>query len=161
MENRLPPLTIRPFENTEEDKTRVNDFFDRLDPEARAFFNRNDGNHRVALRFFDDPGKDAVNFIQLMAVDEDRRMIGYVYAFQIGTGVPGIGVCCASDVKGRGLGKMLIDAIWARLKALGAAGMWLSTHQANLRGQMLYYSYGFEHMGNHTSGEMLFLYRRK
>ena len=56
---------------------------------------------------------------------------------------------------------MLIDEAWSRLKARGAGGMLLCTHQANLRAQMLYYSYGFEHMGNHTSGEMFFLYRKK
>ena len=66
-----------------------------------------------------------------------------------------------SAEKQKGLGRMLIDAVWSRMKERGAAGMWLCTHQANLRGQMLYYNYGFEHMGNHTSGEMLFLYRRK
>ena len=161
MENSLPTITIRPFENTEADKALVNDFFGTLDPEARAFFNRGDGNHRIALRYFDDPEANAEQFLHLMAVDEAGKMLGYVFAFGAGTGVPGIGVCCGSGFKGRGLGKVMIDELWARLKERGAAGMWLSTHQANLRGQMLYYSYGFEHMGNHTSGEMLFLYRKK
>ena len=161
MENKLPPLTIRLFENTEADKARVNGFFDSLDPEARAFFNHGDGNRRATLRYFDDPVADSQDVFRLMAVDEEGRMVGYLFAAEINTGVPGIGLGVSSGFKGRGLGRMLIDEAWSRLKALGATGMWLCTHQANLRAQMLYYNYGFEHMGNHTSGEMFFLYRKK
>ena len=161
MENNLPPITIRPFEGTEADKARVNYFFDHLDPEGRAFFNHGDGNRRATLRYFDDPEKDSENTLRLMALDEEGNMVGYAFGASINTGVPGIGLGVIGGFKGKGLGRMLIDAVWSRMKERGAAGMWLCTHQANLRGQMLYYSYGFEHMGNHTSGEMLFLYRKK
>ena len=99
--------------------------------------------------------------IRLMAVNEKGEMIGYLFAAEINTGVPGIGLGVSPKAQGMGLGRKLIDAGWEMLRARGAAVMWLCTHQANLRAQMLYYSYGFEHMGNHTSGEMFFLYRKK
>ena len=159
--NKLPPLTIRPFENTEADKARVNGFFDSLDAEGRAFFNVLDGNRRATLGYFDDPEKDSQDMIRLMAVNEEGEMIGYLFAAEINTGVPGIGLGVSPKAQGLGLGRKLIDAGWEMLRARGAAGMWLCTHQANLRAQMLYYSYGFEHMGDYTSGDMLFIYRKK
>lgn len=157
----LPALNIRYFENTEADKQRVNDFFDGFDLEAYAFFNHGDGNRRATLRYFDDPVADGQDVIRMMAVDEHGQMVGYLFAAEINTGVPGIGLGVSPNYKGHGLGRKLIDTAWEILRARGASGMWLCTHPANIRAQTLYYNYGFEYMGTHTSGQMLFIYRKK
>lgn len=160
--SQLPPLDIRRFQHTPEDRQRINGFFDSLDAQSRAFFNRGDNTRKDALRFFDQENEERdAHILRLMAVDKNGNMVGYLFSSAINSGVPGIGLGVTPRLQGKGLGMKLVQSAWNILYGKGARGMLLCTHHANLPAQSLYYKFGFEHFGTHPSGEMLFIYRHR
>jgi len=148
-------VVIRPF--AAGDRELVQDFFDRMGPESCAFFNRRRGNELGALAFFDEKeeNKDTVRFL----AEYDGRMVGYLFFFSYQYKIPWLGIAVSDDVKGLHLGSRLME--YAKQYALdrGKGGILLTTHQANLRGQMLYENSGYERLGNHHSGEVLYILR--
>jgi ribosomal protein S18 acetylase RimI-like enzyme len=144
---------IRPFEPS--DRERVIAFFDSLDGEGRAFFNRNDGNRRWALKFFDG---DNSNIIRWMMLDGDR-MIGYVFLWDTDKSVVWLGIALAGGYKGRGLGAHLLAHAKNWAVEHGKGGIMLTTHVANLRAQSLYERCGYERLGSHSSGEVMYILR--
>ena len=86
-------------------------------------------------------------------------MIGYVFLYEASSSVPWLGIAVHEAYKGLGLGRRLIAHAVGRARSLGKGGVLLTTHVANLRGQSLYSRMGFERMGIHTSGEVLYLLR--
>jgi len=147
-----------------EDKTLVVEFFDQMGGESRSFFNRADGNRNNALSFFDKDGNEsnAIRFLSSV-VDENGKeiMTGYVFAWDMATGVPTLGIAVREEYKGKGLGRLLIGHLVNYLKDNNYGGVMLTTSFANVRGQSLYTRMGFEHIGTHVSGEMLFILRFK
>ena len=149
---------IRKFEIG--DKALVNGFFDQMGGESRSFFNRADGNRNNALVFFDKNGDEpnAVRFLSSVKDESGKeKMTGYVFAWDMKSGVPTLGIAVSEEYKGQGLGKILMKHLIDYLKAGGYGGVMLTTSFANARGQSLYTRMGFEHIGTHTSGEMLYL----
>ena len=63
------------------------------------------------------------------------------------------------DFKGHHLGRRLIAHAQAYAAAAGKGGILLSTHQSNMRGQMLYERMGFEAIGTEFRHELLYLWR--
>ncbi|MCL1857898.1 MAG: GNAT family N-acetyltransferase [Oscillospiraceae bacterium] len=153
---------IRNFEI--KDKNLVVEFFDQMGGESRSFFNRADGNRNNALAFFDKNGEEtnAIRFLSSV-IDEDGKeiMTGYVFAWDIETGVPTLGIAVREEYKGKGLGRLLIQHLLNYLKNNNYGGVMLTTSFANIRGQSLYTRMGFEHIGTHVSGEMLYILRFK
>lgn len=148
-------LTVRPFAS--DDRMRVEAFFDQMGGETRAFFDRAGGNRNGALGFFD--GKDQ-NAVRWLALDQER-MVGYVFLWDLDTGVPWLGIGVAEDCKGKHLGRRLMDTARDHAMSCGKGGILLTTHVANIRGQGLYEYCGYERMGMHASGEVLYLLRFK
>ena len=148
-------VIIRPF--AAGDREMVQAFFDQMGPESRAFFNRNRGNERGAMAFFDEKGEnpDTLRFL----AELDGRMVGYVFFFSYSYKIPWLGIAVSEDAKGLHLGTRLMA--FARKYAMdhGKGGILLTTHQANLRGQVHYEKSGYERLGNHHSGEVLYILR--
>ena len=147
-----------------EDKNLVVEFFDQMGGESRGFFNKNDGNRNNALAFFDKNGQEpnAIRFLSSVTNENDREiMTGYVFAWDMQTGVPTLGIAVREEYKGKGLGRLLIKHLTDYLKANNYGGVMLTTSFANVRGQSLYTRMGFEHIGTHISGEMLYILKFK
>ena len=135
-----------------EDVALVNDFFDAMGPESRALFNRQDCNRNGALRFC---AEQDTNHRYWMAV-LDGKMVGLVFFVHWGTGIPVLGIAVRDGIRGKGLGGKLIDYAIAEAKAAGKGGIRLTTQFANLRGQTLYESRGFQRMGQYVNGIEIF-----
>jgi len=154
--------TIRNFKIG--DRELVLEFFNQMSGETRAFFNRGEGNQNDALSYFakngDEP--DRVRFLSSV-MDENGKeiMTGYVFAWDMGTCVPILGIAVREEYKGIGLGRVLMQHLIDYLKDKNYGGVMLTTAMANVRGQALYTRTGFEHIGTHTSGEMLYILRFK
>ena len=153
--------TIRKF-NTD-DKNLVAEFFGQMGGESRAFFNRNDGNKNYALSFFDKCDKNgnepnAVRFLSSV-IDENGKelMTGYVFAWDMDSYIPTLGIAVREEYKGRGLGRVLIKYLTDYLKENKYGGVMLTTSFANVRGQSLYTRMGFKHIGTHINGELLYM----
>ena len=88
-------------------------------------------------------------------------MVGYVFLWDMDTGVPWLGIAVRDDFKGRHLGRRLIRHAQECAVAEGKGGILLSTHQNNMRGQMLYERMGFESIGTEFRHEILYIWRVK
>ena len=151
---------IRKF--TVEDRELVVEFFKQMGGESRGFFNRNDGNKNNALSFFDKNGDEpnAVRFLSSVRDENGREiMTGYVFAWDMNTYVPVLGIAVREEYKGRNLGRLLIRHLIDYLKDNNYGGVSLTTSVANIRGQSLYSRMGFQHIGTHVNGEFLYLLR--
>ena len=93
-----------------------------------------------------------------MALDGDR-MAGYLFLWDLNKSVPWLGIAVAEAYKGKHLGRILMQTAKEYAMAQGKGGILLTTHVANLRGQGLYERSGYERLGIHTSGEILYLLR--
>ena len=141
-----------------DDRDRVNDFFDRLGPEGKGFFNRGDCNRYGAMQFFDN--HDADKFCKrFMAVTEDGVMDGYVFLWALNKKIPWLGLGISENAKGHGLGRTLLEYTKKYCAKLNKGGILLTTHVANLRGQQLYENAGYERLGaNNCYTEVQYLY---
>jgi len=149
----LDAIAIRPFHADDQD--RVSRFFDQMGGETRALFNRADWNRNLAMSFFTNPSPTILPYLAL----EGDRMVGYVYLCDMDRGVPWLGIAVSEDWKGRRLGRRLLEYAHAVAKEHGKGGVLLTTAYANLRGQGLYERMGYERLGMHTSGELLYIFR--
>ncbi|MCL1793717.1 MAG: GNAT family N-acetyltransferase [Oscillospiraceae bacterium] len=146
------------------DMELVVEFFDQMGGESRAFFNRGDGNKQNALEFFRKNG-DEPNAIRFLSTANDESgketMTGYVFAWDMNSKLPTLGIAVRDEYKGKGLGRRLIKHLVDYLQENDYGGVMLTTSFANIRGQSLYTRMGFEHIGTHTSGELLYILRFK
>ena len=150
--------TIRKF--TIGDRELIVEFFRQMGGESRGFFNRGDGNKNGALSYFDKNGDepDTVRFLSSIKDERGKEiMTGYVFAWSMDLCVPTLGIAVRDEYKGRGLGRLLIQHLVDYLKENKYGGVMLTTSIANIRGQSLYTRMGFEHIGTHISGEMLYI----
>ena len=153
----MSQLPIRPFDR-QTDFKRVKDFFDNMGGESRGFFNRGGGNGQNALRFFDPNDKINEEYAFFMALDGEK-MAGYVFLWDISKSVVWLGVAVSDDWKGRHLGRDLMACAEEYARSKNKGGIMLTTSQGNVRGQGLYTRCGYELIGVHTSGELLFIKR--
>ena len=147
-----------------EDRKLVVEFFGQMGGESRAFFNRGDGNKNDALSYFDKNGNEPnkVRFLSSV-VDENGEeiMTGYVFAWDMDLYVPTLGIAVREEYQGKGLGRFLMQYLINYLRDNNYGGVMLTTSFANVRGQSLYTRMGFEHIGTHINGEMLYILRFK
>ena len=83
-------------------------------------------------------------------------MLGFVFLTDWNTTIPALGIGVRDDLKGMHLGSRLMDLAIDEVKRAGKGGIRLTTHIANLRGQMLYEKKGFRCMGQYTNGLEVF-----
>lgn len=148
----LDNVVLRPM--TAGDVGIVNEFFDAMGPESRAIFNRADYQRKWALRFCTNPNAKPVRRYWL--AEHEGRMAGFVFFFDWNTGIPGLGIGVRDDLKGLHLGSRLMDLAIGEARHAGKGGIRLTTHVANLRGQMLYEKKGFKCMGQASSALEVF-----
>lgn len=146
-------LVIRPFR--QDDRGMVEEFFEQMGGESRAFFNRGDGNRKTALRFFSEHPENILYFL----AERKGLMVGYVFLYEMDRSVPWLGIAVREEYKGCHVGRQLMDYAQNCAKEYGKGGILLTTHVSNIRGQALYERSGYERMGMHTSGEVLYLLR--
>ena len=146
----LNKLMIRDM--TPDDVPLINEFFDAMGGESRAFFNRCDINRKGALKYCERLFPDRRYWI----VEDEKKMLGYVYLLDWNTGVPLLGIAVRDELKGKGLGRRLMEHAINEAKSARRGGLRLTTHVANLRGQMLYESLGFRCMGQDKNPQELF-----
>jgi ribosomal protein S18 acetylase RimI-like enzyme len=146
-------IQIRQF--ISDDRPLVEHFFDQMGGETRAFFDRNRGNYHNAMKYFEGTSVNTVFFL----AECSGVMIGYVFLWDMDRAVPWLGIAVHEGYKGKGLGGMLMRFAIGYARDAGKGGVLLTTHVANLRGQALYEKTGFERMGIHTSGEILYFLR--
>ena len=138
------------------DEALIDEFFSAMGGESRALFNRHDGNHRTALAYCRDPGHAQIYFMS----EEDGRMTGLVFLWDMDTSIPWLGIAVREDMRGKHLGRKLIAYAQDYVRGLGKGGIQLTTHIANLRGQTLYETMGFQKMGTYgPTGEFYYLFR--
>ena len=148
-------LPIRPFDKNS-DKPLVEAFFAQMGGDSRSFFNRGGGNERDTLAFFSPEGRPETAYFM---AEDNGRMAGYVFLWDLDKAIPWLGIAVAEDWKGRHLGRDLMTHAEEYARGLGKGGILLTTHIANLRGQGLYENCGYEYLGMHTGGERLYLRR--
>lgn len=146
-------LIIRLF--GQQDRPLVEAFVSQMGGETRAFFDRNGGNSKGALSFFEGTDQHILRWLAL----SEGRMVGYVFLWELHRSVPWLGICVAEDFKGKRLGRQLMQVAENHARTNGMGGILLTTHLANIRGQGLYERCGYERMGIHESGEILYLLR--
>ena len=146
-------VKIRPFQ--ESDEAAVAEFFDQMGGESRAFFNRGDGNRITALRYFSDHPEGVHYFL----AETGGIMVGYVFLFEMTRSIPWLGIAVRDEYKGRHIGRQLMDYAKDYAKSHGKGGILLTTHVSNIRAQALYERSGYERIGMHNSGEVLYLLR--
>ena len=146
-------MKIREFQSV--DLPMIHGFFDQMGEESTTFFNRNDVNRNFAVKFVTEKNKSIIRWL----AEEDGKMLGYVFLWDIDTTLPWLGVAVCEDRKGQGIGKKLVEHAnqWAELN--GKGGVMLITASDNNRGQHLYESTGYEKFGVHSSGELLYIKR--
>ena len=137
----LERAVLRPMMS--EDKELVNEFFDAMGAESRAMFNRTDYQRKWMLKYCakQDPSQ------HYWLAESDGKMLGFVFFHQWNTTIPMLGIGVRDDLKGMHLGGRLMDYAIEAAKEAGKGGIRLTTHVANLRGQMLYEKKGFRCMG--------------
>ena len=138
---------------TKDDVNLVNEFFDQMGPESRSFVNRGDGNRRGILRNLNE---GAENCVMWMA-EKGGKMVGLVWLWDLNKRIPWLGIAVAENLKGAHLGGKLLAHAENYATENGYGGIFLTTHTANLRGQVAYEKAGFEKLGLHM-GSMEFLY---
>ena len=149
----LDNLQIRNFEIG--DKKLVEEFFNQMGGETRCFFDRGSGNRNYALSYFEGKDQDVIRW---MALDQGR-MVGYVFLWDLNKCVPWLGIAVAEEYKGRHFGRKLMQTAYDYALSHGKGGIILTTHVANVRGQGLYERCGYERMGMHITGEVLYMLR--
>ncbi len=150
----LKKINIREMKHG--DEGLINEFFDNMGYESRAFFNRTDYNRKGALRYCNSPDPTRRYWI----AEYDGKMAGYVFFMDYNTSIPCLGIAVRDDLQGLHLGTTLMTFAINHIKEAGKGGIQLTTVFANLRGQMLYEKMGFKCMGQYKNGqEFFYLYR--
>lgn len=138
------------------DEPLINEFFEALGPESAAFINRQRIRQNKTLRFCTEQNTDFT--ISWMA-ELDGKMVGLVFLWDLHTSIPFMGIAVRENLKGMHLGRKLVKFVQDYALEKGKGGIQLTTHPANLRGQLLYDNMGFHRMGTHGSGEWYYLFR--
>lgn len=146
-------ITFRPMALS--DRNEIQKFYDDMGEESAAFFNVDHGNERRTMEFFENGKPDHRFFV---AEDEDG-IAGLLFIWDIDRAVPWLGIAVRDDRQGRGVGSFLLYRLFDLLKSRGYGGLILRTAKNNTNAQRLYEKTGFERVGEHPSGELLYLKR--
>ena len=139
-----------------DDEAGMREFYRALGPESTAFFNAGHGNERRTMDFF---GPSPRPFHEYYNAEKDGVIAGHLFIWDTDTRVPWLGIAVRDDFQGRGVGGFMLTSLVALLTARGCGGLLLRTAKNNIPAQRLYEKYGFERLGEHPSGELLYLKR--
>ena len=137
------------------------EFFDQMAGDTRAMFNRNDVNRLRVIEHFNKGMNDGQVYFGAIAKSPDNveKLVGYVFAWDVNTCLPWLGIAVREDWKGHHLGRRLLMHLdqWALQNKMG--GLMLTSVPANIRAHSLYERMGFQYYGVHPSGEFLYIKR--
>lgn len=138
-----------------DDKFSVQYFFDIMGEESASFFNVDKGNEKRVMSFFEN-GKPDHRFY--VAKDGDETA-GICFLWDVDRSMPMFGIAVREDYKGKGVGTFMLGSTFELLKAGGYGGMLLTTEKSNIKARGLYEKCGFECLGVHNNGELLYIKR--
>ncbi len=139
-----------------EDEARMRAFYASLGEEGAAFFNLNRGNERRTMDFFGDSPRKAHEYY---VAEVNGTAAGHLFIWDTDTTIPWVGLAVRDDFRRRGVGGFMLASLFDLLQARGYGGVLLRTAKENLPARGLYEKYGFEPLGAHPSGEILYLKR--
>lgn len=148
-------FVIRPIEANDAQAVEV--FFDRLDGEARVFFDTDGYNRLRFQRYFRG---EVENFVCFVAVEPGSKLIaGMVFLNDTHKLVPMLGIGIDHSYSGCALGMQLITYIHAYARKQGMGGILLNVHYGNTRAQNLYMKAGYELIGHSKMCQMMYIKR--
>ena len=146
---------IRPI--AAEDAQAIETFFDRLDGEARVFFDTGGYNR---LRFQNYFQGNVENFDCFVAYEPGAALLaGMVVLNDANKLVPMLGIGIDNAYSGCGLGVQLMEYIHSYARSRGMGGILLNVHYGNTRAQNLYMKMGYELIGHSKMCQMLYIKR--
>lgn len=137
------------------DRDGVQSFFDDMGPESAAFFNVDHGNEKRVMEFFENGKKDHVFWV----AEAGNVIVGLAFIWDIGSRVPWFGVAVRDGWQGRHIGSGMVRSVCDICRNEGRGGILLRTADSNRKARALYEKSGFEQIGLHPSGELLYLKR--
>lgn len=146
-------MTVRELDRG--DREAVVTFFGSLGEEGTRFFNYNSGNLNRTLEYLDGRRPGHIFF----GAFEDGAMAGILFLWDLDRSVVWLGVGVAEAFRGRRIGYALMDFASEYCRGRGYGGILLDTAVENTAARRLYESRGYERIGTHPSGELLYLLR--
>ncbi len=146
-------LIFRPM--VQADRDEIQKFYDDMGEQSAAFFNVNRGNERRTMEFFENGKPDHRFFV----AEDGGTVAGLLFIWDIDRALPWLGIAVRDDYQGRGVGGFLLRSLFDLLKSRGYGGLILRTAKNNTGAQRLYEKMGFERVGEHPSGELLYIKR--
>jgi ribosomal-protein-alanine N-acetyltransferase len=107
------------------------------------------------MEFFEN-GKRDHRFFGLF---EDGRLLAYAFIWDVDRTVVWFGIAVRDGYQGRGLGGRLTRLVLEKCREAGYGAVLLRTRADNTSARRLYESQGFEALGTHPSGEILYIRR--
>ena len=144
-------LVIRSF--APDDRPLVEEFFRNLGQEGTFFFNGDGINEKPALAWFEGKSRENAYFM----AESQGIMVGFLVFYDYHWKTPWLGIALREDAKGKHLGTRLMAFAETYAREHGKGAIILTTHKKNVRGQALYKKSGYTHLGEHTTGELLYI----
>ncbi len=138
-----------------EDRPQMEAFYRALGEESARFFNVNGGNERRTMDFFSGGRPNHRYYVAELG----GTVAGHLFIWDTDTAVPWLGIAVRDEYQGRGLGSFMLRELFCLLRREGCGGVLLRTAPDNAPAQRLYERAGFERIGEHPSGEYLYLKR--
>lgn len=151
-------VSIRRFlirKMTLRDEEGVKRFYRSLGEEAAFYFNNGGGNEARTMQFFAGGKPDHLFHV----VSTEGEIAALAFLWDLDSGVPWFGIGVGDPYRHLGVGSALLAQQLALCGKRGFGGMLLRTHKNNLAAQKLYERFGFERLGEHPSGEYLYIRR--
>ncbi len=140
---------------THKDKSEVESFFADMGDRSASFFNVGHGNERRTMEFFEN-GKPDHLFYGLF---ENDRLLAYAFIWDIDRTAVWFGIAVRDGYQGHGLGGRLTELVLAECRKAGRSAVLLRTRSDNVSARSMYEKQGFEEIGTHPSGEILYMRR--
>ena len=137
------------------DRAAVQRFYSTLGESSAAYFNVNRGNELRTMAFFDTGKPDHRFFV----ADAGGVVAAVAFIWDVDRQIPWFGICVHDDFQRKGLGTAVLRYVKEYCADKGYGGLLLRTALTNLPAQALYQANGFEQIGTHPSGELLYLLR--
>jgi ribosomal protein S18 acetylase RimI-like enzyme len=146
---------------TERDGELFVRFYAGLSAESLFFFTPHDPNpNKLRELILGTPQERNIRrFAAVLSIEGSEEMAGYVFLWDLDTGVPWLGICVSDSYKGQGIGTLLMDYAKQCCREQGKGGILLTTHRDNEKAQGLYRKVGYETIGTDSRGEHLMIFR--
>ena len=138
------------------DRAGMEAFYKGLSERSAAFFNVEHGNERRTMDFFGPAPRPNHRYF---VAESGGEIAGHLFIWDTDTKIPWLGICVADAFQGKGVGTYMLSSLFGLLQKEGYGGLLLRTAARNTAAQRLYEKCGFERLGTHPSGEILYLKR--